>query len=343
MRFLLTQPLSMGGSCEENLGKMNVKYSLIALALISGSASAQLAETSGFAGEVSLSTGFYSVESNLNTDDDNKDLKSLTSTNDAVTGGLLLPLGNLTYTFGSDLNQQFYAGTSREDIATGTLAFEMGYKYQLASGMIIDASILPTIMSGEVWADPYKLNGDRQTTDEDGNAYRLKIENIAGSKFSVDMAYATKDVENDVLGTIAPSLRRDADTFFFKTDYKYMVDQTTMLKPRLSYISSDADGDANSFTGYGVELSYFKFLNRHQFALTAGFNTRDYDAGNVAFSNTTREDDEMSLFAAYEYANFMDWQDWSFISFAGFGSTDSNIDFYDKTEYMMSVGMSYKF
>lgn len=320
---------------------MNVKYTLITLALISGSASAQLAETAGFAGEVSLSTGFYSVESNLNTDDDNKNLDSLYDTNDAVTGGLLLPLGNLTYTFGNDLNQQFYAGTSREDIATGTLAFEMGYKYQLASGMIIDASILPTIMSGEVWADPYKPT-NRQTTDEDGNAYRLQLKNIAGSKFSVDMAYATKDVETDVRGAIDPSLRRDADTIFFKTDYKYMVDQTTMLQPRLSYVSSDADGDANSFKGYGVELSYFKFLNRHQFALTAGFNTRDYDAVNPVFDQT-REDDEMSLFAAYEYANFMDWQDWSFISFAGFGSTDSNIDFYDKNEYMMSVGMSYKF
>ncbi|ROV60514.1 DUF2860 domain-containing protein [Vibrio ponticus] len=321
---------------------MNVKYSLVALALMSGSAWAQLAETAGFAGEVSISTGFYSVESNLNTHDDNKELKSRDKTNDAVSGGLLLPLGNLSYTFGNDLNQQFYMGTSREDIATGTLAFEMGYKYQLASGMIIDASILPTIMSGEVWENPYQLNEKRKTTDEDGNAYRLKVENIAGSKFSVDMAYATKDVENDTLGATYSSLRRDADAFFFKTDYKYMVDQTTMLKPRLSFIKSDADGDANSFKGYGVELSYFKFLGRHQFALTAGFDTRDYDANNPVF-NQTREDDEMSLFAAYEYANVMDWQDWSFISFAGFNSSDSNIDFYDKNELIMSVGMNYQF
>ncbi|GAK87156.1 hypothetical protein JCM19238_4766 [Vibrio ponticus] len=331
---------------------MNVKYSLVALALMSGSAWAQLAETAGFAGEISLSTGFYSVESNLNTHDDNKNLNTTSSgaPNDSVSGGLLLPLGNLSYTFGENLNQQFYMGTSREDIATGTLAFEMGYKYQLASGMIIDASILPTIMSGEVWADPYKAK-DRQTTDEDGNAYRLKLENIAGSKFSVDMAYATKDVENERSGFASTdpqvianrdALRRDADAFYFKTDYKYMVDQTTMLKPRLSFISSDADGDANSFKGYGVELSYFKFLGRHQFALTAGFDTRDYDANNPVF-NQTREDDEMSLFAAYEYANFMDWQDWSFISFAGFNSSDSNIDFYDKNELIMSVGMNYQF
>ncbi|WP_194437393.1 DUF2860 domain-containing protein [Vibrio fluminensis] len=329
---------------------MKTKLSLVALALMSGSAWAQLAETAGFSGEVSVSTGFYSIESNLNTNDDNKELDDLNKTNDAVSGGLLLPLGNLSYTFGDKLNQQFYMGTSREDIATGTLAFEMGYKYQLASGMIIDASILPTIMSGEVWEDPFKDNGKRKTTDEDGNAYRLKLDNIMGSKFSVDMAYATKDVEDERSGMADPmltaaqrdSLRRDADAFYFRTDYKYMVDQTTMLKPRLTYISADADGAANSFKGYGVELSYFKMLDRHQFALTAGFNNRDYDAVNPVFGET-REDDEMSLFAAYEYANFMDWQDWSLVSFAGFGSTDSNIDFYDKNEIIMSVGMNYHF
>ncbi|WP_162047896.1 DUF2860 domain-containing protein [Vibrio taketomensis] len=334
---------------------MKTKISLVALALMSSSASAQLAETAGFAGEVSVSTGFYSIESNLNTHDDNEQLESLDNTNDAVTGGLLLPLGNLSYTFGSELNKQFYMGTSREDIATGTLAFELGYKHKLASGMIVDVSILPTIMSGEVWEDPFKTDGKRSTTDEDGNAYRLKLENIAGSKFSVDMAYATKEIDDEKSGfayknandeklTTAQrnELRRDADAFYFRTDYKYMVNETTMLKPRLTFISADAEGDAYSFKGYGVELSYFKFLARHQFALTAGFNTRDYDAENPIF-NQTREDDEMSLFAAYEYANFMDWQDWSFVSFAGFGSTDSNIDFYDKNELIMSVGMNYQF
>ncbi|GAB2640556.1 DUF2860 domain-containing protein [Vibrio panuliri] len=327
---------------------MDVKYSLLTLALISSASFAQLSENAGFSGEISLNAGFFSVESNLNTDDDNKNLKGLNQTNDSVSGGLILPLGNLAYTFGSDLNQQFYMGTSRDDIATGTLAFEMGYKYQLASGMIIDASFLPTIMSGEVWADPFQAQ-NRQTTDEEGNAYRLKVENLAGSKFSVDMAYGNRDVENERSGyefttdtAQRDKLSRDADTFFFRTDYKYMVDRTTMLKPRLSFISSDADGDANSFKGYGVELSYFKFLNRHQFALTAGFDTREYDAENPIF-NATREDDELSLFAAYEYANVMDWQDWSFISFAGFGSTDSNIDFYDKNELIMSVGMNYQF
>ncbi|EGU35777.1 hypothetical protein VII00023_11129 [Vibrio ichthyoenteri ATCC 700023] len=326
---------------------MKLQYSLLALAIVSGSSFAQLSDKAGFSGEVSISTGFYSTESNLNTHDDNKNIDSnLGAPSDAVSGALILPLGNVAYTFGNGLNQQFYAGTSREDIATGTLAFELGYKYQLASGMIINASMLPTIMSGEVWADPYQAK-NRQTTDEDGNAYRLKLENIAGSKFTVDMAYATKDIDNEKSGAAREpndmdSLRRDSNAFIFKTDYKLFLDQQTILTPRLSYISSDADGDANSFTGYGAELSYFKLLDRHQFALTGGFKTRDYDANNAVF-NKTRQDDEFSLFAAYEYANIMDWQDWSLISLVGFSNSDSNIDFYDKKDYIMSVGMNYQF
>ena len=326
---------------------MKLQYSLLTLAIISGSSLAQLSDTAGFSGEVSISTGFYSSESNLNTDDSNKKINDLGAPSDAVSNALILPLGNIAYTFGNGLNQQFYGGTSREDIATGTLVFELGYKYKLASGMIINASVLPTIMSGEVWSDPFVTGQNRKTTDEDGNAYRLKLENIAGSKFSVDMAYATKDVENEQSGAVVAhnamdSLSRDSKAFIFKTDYKLFLDQQTILTPRLSYISSDADGDANSFTGYGVELSYFKLLERHQFALTGSFNTRDYDAANAVF-NQTRQDDEFSLFAAYEYENIMDWQDWSLISLVGFSNRDSNIDFYDKNDYIVSVGMGYKF
>ncbi|WP_418113683.1 DUF2860 domain-containing protein [Vibrio scophthalmi] len=329
---------------------MKLQYSLLALAIVSGSSFAQLSDTAGFSGEVSISTGFYSTESNLNTNDDNKKIDDLGAPSDSVSGALILPLGNVAYTFGNGLNQQFYAGTSREDIATGTLAFELGYKYQLASGMIINASMLPTIMSGEVWADPFATGTDRKTTDEDGNAYRLKVENIAGSKFSVDMAYAIKDIENEQSGVSHPdlssaelnSLRRDSKGFIFKTDYKLALDQHTILTPRLSYTNIDADGDVNSFTGYGVELSYFKLMERHQLALTGGFKTRDYDA-NFPGTGKARQDDEFSLFAAYEYANIMDWQDWSLISLVGFTNSDSNINFYDRTDYIMSVGMNYHF
>ena len=68
---------------------------------------------------------------------------------------------------GQQLDKQVYIGTAREDIAVGDIAvgdiavgdfaFEIGYKQELESGMVIEASFLPTVVSGQTWSDPYAL------------------------------------------------------------------------------------------------------------------------------------------------------------------------------------------
>ncbi|WP_019273990.1 DUF2860 domain-containing protein [Vibrio coralliilyticus] len=327
---------------------MKAKLSLIALSLVALPTMAQLSEQAGFSGEVSLSAGFSSTTSNFNTDGD-KTINDVNQTASSDSGALVLPLGSLAYTFGTNLDKQFYVGMAREDIAVGTLALELGYKQQLASGMVIDASFLPTVMSGETWSDPFLTGQERQTTDETGNAFRLKFNNIMGSNFSLDTAYATRDIDDEKSGTsyssdpeVTKVLQRDASSIYLKGDYRQQLTRTSFLQPSLTYVKTDADGDANSLDSIGGELSYFKIMNRHQFALTAGYTNRSYDAINPIYGKT-RDEDELSFFAAYEYQEFMGWQDWSLISFAGYSTTDSNIDFYDEDQYLFSVGMNYQF
>ncbi|MGF1752288.1 DUF2860 domain-containing protein [Vibrio makurazakiensis] len=312
---------------------------LIATSLIISPAIAQLSDEQGFSGEVSINTGVTSSSSNFNTDGDS----TITSNEQKASSEskfLVAPLGNLAYTFGQGLNQQIYAGTARDDVATGTVVLQVGYKYQLESGMIIDAAVLPTIMSGKTWANPYQTDVARTETDETGNAFRLKLDKIAGSNFSLDTAYATKDVDND---SVVDELKRDADTLYLKGSYRQPLSRTSFVLPSIIYQSSDADGNANSYDQLGAELSYFKLLDRHQLVLTAGYNQRSYDASNPIYDSKTRSDDNYSLFAAYEYKNFMDWDDWSFIALAGYGTQQSNITFYDESESLMSVGLNYKF
>ncbi|MDC5803289.1 DUF2860 domain-containing protein [Vibrio europaeus] len=326
---------------------MTTKPTLIALAVLSTApAMAQLSDSAGISGEVSLSAGYTSSTSNFNTDT-NATITDNTQKGQSDSSVLALPLGSIAYTFGSQLDQQFYAGTSREDIAIGTLALELGYKQQLANGTVIDASFLPTIMSGETWADPFLEGSARSVTDEKGNAYRLKFSNIANSGFSLDTAYAIKDIENEQSGQARSVsdqqlLRRDATSIYVKGNYRIPVDRTMFLVPSLTYIKTDADGDANSLTSWGGELSLFKVINRHQFALTASYTSKSYDASHPVY-NKVRDDDELSLFAAYEYQQFMGWRDWSLISFAGYGQTDSNIEFYDEDQMIFSVGVNYQF
>lgn len=317
---------------------MKIKYTLLALSVAAAPAFAKLADEPGFSGEISINTGVTSSTSNFNTDAHSK----ISSTNQKASSEssfLVAPLGSIAYTFGEKLNHQVYTGTARDDVATGTVVLEVGYKYQLESGMVIDASLLPTIMSGETWADPYNTTSARSKTDETGNAFRLKLESIAGSAFSLDMAYATKDVKSDL---VEDALKRDADTLYLKGQYRQPISRTMMLVPSLIYQSSDADGDAASFEQFGGEVSLFGGMGRHQYALTAGYNQRSYDAGSITFQKK-RSDDNINLFAAYEYDQFMDWENWSFVSLAGYGTSDSNITFYDESQYIVSVGLNYKF
>lgn len=317
---------------------MKIKYTLLALSVAAAPAFAKLANEAGFSGEISINTGFTSSTSNFNTDADSN-LSSNQQKASSESSFLVAPLGSIAYTFGEKLNQQVYTGTARDDVATGTVVLEVGYKYQLESGMVIDASILPTIMSGETWADPYNTTSARSKTDETGNAFRLKLESIAGSPFSLDMAFATKDVENDL---VEDALKRDADTFYLKGQYRQPISRTMMLVPSLIYQSTDAEGDAASFEQLGGEVSLFGGIGRHKYALTAGYNQRSYDASSLTYQKK-RSDDSINLFAAYEYDQFMDWENWSFVSLAGYGTSESNITFYDESQYIVSVGLNYKF
>ncbi|KIP68761.1 hypothetical protein SN10_17990 [Vibrio harveyi] len=318
---------------------MNPRLTLLPLAFIVSTAQAQLAETAGFSGEVSLNAGFVSSESHFNTDNSST-INSLDESAESDSSFIAAPLGNAAYTFGHRLNHQVYAGTTRSDIAIGTLAFQLGYKYQLDSGTVLDFSYLPTILEGETWQNPYLINQTRKTTDEGGNAFRFQINRFLDDNFNLDLAYADKDVEKDTVTD--PSLARDAKIYHIKGDYRIPLSRTSMLQPAFTYIYHDADGDAESFNSYRLDLSWFQFINRHRVALTAGYTVKDFESASATFGKT-RNDDKLSLFAAYEYKNVFDWDNWSFISLAGYSSTDSNITFYDEKEYLLSVGLNYTF
>ena len=318
---------------------MKIKITLLVLSVAASPAFAKLADEQGFSGEISINTGVASSTSNFNTDADST-ISSNTQKASSESSFLVAPLGSVAYTFGEKLNHQVYTGTARDDVATGTVVLEVGYKYQLESGMTIDASLLPTIMSGETWANPYAEGVARSKTDETGNAFRLKLSSIAGSAFSLDMAYATKDVDNDEIQE--QELKRDANTLYLKGQYRVPLSRTMMLIPSIIYQTRDADGNAESYDQFGGEVSLFGGMGRHQYALTAGYNQRSYDANNSIYDKT-RSDDNINLFAAYEYDRFMDWANWSFVSLAGYGTSDSNITFYDESQYIVSVGLNYKF
>ncbi|MFO7528979.1 MAG: DUF2860 family protein [Marinobacter sp.] len=73
---------------------------------------AQLAPEQGISGEVSLNAFGTSSASNFNTDG-NATITSLENKAQSESESLIAPPGNIAYTFGKELAQQIYFGTTR--------------------------------------------------------------------------------------------------------------------------------------------------------------------------------------------------------------------------------------
>ncbi|MDD1783718.1 DUF2860 domain-containing protein [Enterovibrio sp. ZSDZ35] len=312
-------------------------------------ASAGLAERGGLTGEISVLGGIASTDSNLSTNANDTKTGSLNTEGSRESDAIFGPLGNAKFTFGEGLDKQIFVGTSREDIAIGIVALEVGYKQELKSGTQISVSYLPTLLAEDVWADPFLIGSPRTETEKTGNAYRLQLDRIAGSMWSLDMAYAQTEFDNEQSGSSLgltaqqqQTLAREGDTFYSKLSYRQFLGKGLGVTPAFVYLKHDADGDAMSHQTFGGELTYFSFLGRNKIVLTGSFNYRDYDAVNPAFG-IARNDNEYSAFLAYEYAHLFEIHPLSLISLAGYSHIDSNIAFYNESQYLLSLGITYRF
>ncbi|OEE59188.1 hypothetical protein A1OK_04030 [Enterovibrio norvegicus FF-454] len=328
---------------------MNVKHTLLtSLIVLPFFANAGLAERGGLSGEISLLGGVVSTDSNLSTSGEAIKNAPLNSSGNRETNPIFGPLGSLAFTWGEGLSQQIFVGTTREDIAVGTVALEIGYKQELASGTKVTVAYLPTVLSEEVWSNPYLTDTARSETDKSGNAYRLQLNSIGGSPLSIDIAYAQTEIDDEQSGTAGftlseqSQLNREGDTLYSKVSYRQFLGRGLGIAPAFVYYDHEAEGDAMSYQSLGGELSYFSFAGRNKIVLTGKYHARDYDANHPVFG-TTRADKEYGAFLAYEYGELFDVTPLSLISLAGYNNIDSNIDFYNASQYLFSLGVNYKF
>ncbi|MDC5721781.1 DUF2860 domain-containing protein [Vibrio europaeus] len=315
------------------------KKSILSIAILSSLTTSAFAfDSSRLSGEIILATGYMSTNSNLSTNSE-ANLKSNQKKGSHEDELVVMPLGSLTYDLGENRDHRVYLGTSRDDLAVGDLAFEIGYQFDMSNGTQIDLAYLPTVLSGEVWQDPY-LEGRRSKTDIDGHAYRMKLNSIMGSGFSLDMAYATTEVDKENIGY--SELLRDSDKYYVKGSYLMQFMPNMGLNTSLGYLHNDADGKAETFDQYEIEMSFFVNHDAHTLAVTSSYAHRDYD-GRSSLHNKTRSDNEHKLFLAYEYANVAGLDNWNLVSFTGVNYSDSNVSFYKSEDYLASVGLSYTF
>lgn len=310
---------------------------------------------SGFSGYIEILGAFISSNSQLNTDRDNKKTDSLDTSGKRVHNFKPLPLGLLSYTF-AERRTQLFMGVLPENVAQGQFFIEAGARHLLTDGTGLRASVIPlTPIEPETWEDPFVVGQNRQRSDIDSYGFKLAAETILGSGLTVKYGWARQTIDDEKSGTFLLSqpntfltpddlndLDRDAHFHRLTTQYSFQIGPRMRLMPIIRYTRSNARGDANSFHSLIPELSFMYFGNQLQASVNLSAKTEWYDSTHPVFDKT-RRDFKPGLFAILGYKNLFGFKKFRIDWFNAFFISNSNIDFYESSNFITALGLGYVF
>ena len=331
--------------------------SIICVCLTAGLTVAQepLPTESGFSGYIEILGAYISTNSQLNTDSDNKKTDSLDTSGERVNKFRPLPLGLLRYTF-ADIRTQLFVGVLPENVAQGQFLVEAGARHILSNGTGLRASVIPlTPIAQKTWEDPFVIGQDRQRTDIDSYGFKLAAETILGTGLTVKYGWVRQSLDDEKSGTFLLSqpgslltpddlddLDRDAHFHRLTTEYSFQIGRRMRLTPILRYARGDADGDANSFHALTPQLSFLYFGNQLQASVNVSAKAEWYDSRHPVFDKT-RRDFSPGLFAILAYKNPFGFENFRIDWFNAFFKSNSNIDFFETSNFITAVGLGYTF
>lgn len=298
---------------------------------------------------------YISTNSQLDTDNKNRQTDSLDEAGERVGKIRPFPLGLLRYTF-ADIRSQLYIGILPENVAEGQILFETGVRHDLTDGTSLRAAVLPiSPIARETWEDPFVVGQDRDRTDIRSWGLKLVADNIAGSGFDLRGGLGRQQINNEKSGEflfsqVGSTLTADdlddldRDSYFYRLSAQYSIPVAPRVRllPIVRYIRGDADGDANSFHALAPQLSLQYFGHQLQVALNASVKGEWYDDTHPVFDKT-RKDYNLSLFAILGYKDPFGWKNFRIDWFNGGFKQNSNINFYESTGFLTALGLGYMF
>lgn len=312
-------------------------------ALAAFSTSAKQAVQPGFSGNVSLHLTWMQNDSNLSTEQPSE-LNSLNDSGTKEEKTLPLPMWDLQ--LGLSPATALYFKTALGGMAS-SFYLQAGVNYYLNDGSSIGLGVIPGFLENEVWEDPFLTASPRTETDRTIRGGVFEYNHIGGSNVSFEFAGGKRRVENEQSGsaydaTTQEALKREGDLYYTALSQSIDFNNGFGIDWKLHYIKDKAEGQAVANNRYGVELSAKHRFQRFIFMLGASTAKVDYEDTHPIFAKT-REDNRYGLSAAMIYLAPFQWRNASIIARAGVDEQSSNIDFYDETQTLYTLGMAYRF
>ena len=137
-------------------------------------------------------------------------------------------------------------------------------------------------------------------------------------------------------------LHRDTDFHLVEAQYGIPLGRGIMIRPGVTYVRGDADGDANSFNRFQGKVSFVYPWERLQFLGNFSLGWEGYDEANPVF-NKTREDVTYGTTMGLAYEAPFGWQNFMATAFTSYKRQNANIKFYDSISAIVSLGLSWRF
>jgi hypothetical protein len=312
----------------------------------------------GFSGFVNLGAGGGAVESNflarisgIGVDLSDDTIDSLDSPDDK---NIALPSVGVSagYTF-SSLKTRVSVGNDLYDFLQFDRATLLAVRHDFDSIGNIQLGLLSSSgIATEVWADPYKTGEKRKNTDFRSTGGRITWDKMFGSQFELKASAKEVDIDDENSGS-SPSLGlsaaqrklldREGDVSRVELGYVFnLQDGKHLIRPSVTYIDRDLDGDAMSQDGYGVGVSYIYSTSDARWVNNLSYASMDGDKVNPIF-NEVNDADRYGVSSQLFFPGLFGLEKWTPNIGVAWAEEDSDVDFNDSSVWVISAAMFRRF
>lgn len=298
-------------------------------------------ESSSFSGTIGLGALIINSGNNLNPKGSKERLDNLQSGAERETTVIPPILVNAVWDVGEADGMKLYLSTDPPIDEVGGFTIDVGGSYRLPEVGIIDGSVFVSPFA-KVYENPYVVGVDRVETDTTKFGAQIGLNRIMGSGLRVNFVYLNNDVDDDIIGSLEPSLARDGDVYALNMNYSFYPADNLEIRPRAGIRFGDYDGQANSYTTYKFDLEARYTINKVMIVPRVSYSHSDYDEEHPIFDQT-RENDGYGISLMTTYMAPFNFKNWSTTALVSLSKGDSNIDFFDTEAITIGGFINYRF
>jgi hypothetical protein len=317
----------------------------------------QIPEKSGWRGQVNLAAGAGTSESNMihgiaSIDLGQEKIGSLDESPDSEEFFLPGVQFELAYTLG-DNRTQFYLGNLVADYTSfdlqTSLKTHLGIRQEIPEITVLDISMSRSTLPLDVWKDPYIVDATRGDTEWTTKGLHIAFDRIFGTELELKWSSSEIEIDDERSGEARGLsradqrlLRREGQVYNVDLRYDWKINEQHRLAPTIGWVDRDLDGGAMAEDGMALALKYLYERNRWLFVSQIFYEDLESDARNPIYNKQGDVDKIGAVFTAL-YTRPFGLEHWTANATLGYQDNDSNIDFYDSTFGLVSVGMLYRF